>query len=160
MADVSSDQSSIRTIIVLEFNLTEELIDSKIIAVHQIVKNMKKRGVGRGPKGRRSRALDRWRTMVRNSYRVSRVNETRKEKRMISRGRKMIWNWWVYRGLEGLGCRVPHLECIKDSDPFLLRFIPQAISPNVSSSRAWSPRISTWCTHKSEKNSTNYEKNR
>lgn len=38
------DQSSIHTIIVLEFNPAEELIDSEIIGVHRIVSNMKKRG--------------------------------------------------------------------------------------------------------------------
>lgn len=132
------DQSSIHTVIVLKFNPAEGQIDSEIIAVHRIVSNMKKRGKRRlagDQKGGARRALDRWWTVVRNSYGVSRVNETREEKeRMISRGREMIWNWWVYRNLEGLGCRVPHLECIKDSRPFFY-CATSPVSRNVPSSR-------------------------
>jgi len=73
----------------------------------------------------------RWWTVVPNSYGVSRVNETyirEKEENDLPRGREMIWNWWVYRDLEGLGCRVPHLECIKDSQPLFIALYPSSYS--------------------------------
>lgn len=45
------DQSSIRTVIVLEFNPAEGLIDSEIIAVRRIVSNTKKNGRAGGWQG-------------------------------------------------------------------------------------------------------------
>lgn len=143
------DQSSIHTVIVLEFNPAEELIDSEIIAVHRIVSNMKKKGgLAGGQKGGCSRALDRWWTVVRNSYGVSRVNETREEKeRMISRERNDLKLMSLSQlGRVGVSRAAPRMH-----KGFPTLFFFYCASSPVSSKRVVFPRTISRRTHKLEK---------
>lgn len=121
-----SDRSSTYTIIV-EFNRAEELIDSEIIAVHRIVSNMKKREVGRGPKGRCTRAFGRWWTVVRNNYGMSRVNETRiggREEDDLARERNDLKLMSLLRLRRvGVSRAAPRMH---EGFPTPLRFIPRA----------------------------------
>lgn len=118
------DRSSTYTIIV-EFNRAEELIDSEIIAVHRIVSNMKKREVGRGPKGRCTRAFGRWWTVVRNNYGMSRINETRigeREENDLARERNDLKLMSLSRLRRvGVSRAAPRMH---EGFPTPLRFIP------------------------------------